>query len=428
MIDIAILGGGVSALALAANLKKDFLILEKQNKTGGLCSSIVEQGFTFDVAGPHILFSKNQNILNYMKSLLGENIIRKFRTSKILYKNKYVKYPFENGLSDLPKEDCFECIRDYLSNNFNKNPSNLAEWSYATFGKSISEKYLLPYNRKIWNCDPSSISLDWVSRIPKPPLEDVLKSAIGISTEGYLHQLYFSYPKTGGFQAITDALTEKVKNKLFLNEEVIKIEKIENGWNITTNKNIICAKNIVSTIPIHKLINILHSSPKEAIELSNKLRFNGLINVLIGLSYDHKISYPTIYVPDPTVDFHRLTIPSNFSENNTPNGQSSIMVEITANNEDDIWKLSDKDILNKITNDLERLNIIEADKVIYSKVIKITYAYPVCDLNYKENVEKIRNLIENTGIHLLGRFGNFEYINSDVCVEQAFALAEKLNG
>ena len=64
-----------------------------------------------------------------------------------------------------------------------------------------------------------------VDRIPKPPPEDIINSAKGESKEGYLHQLYFHYPKKGGFQSIVNGLYEKidVKPKLYLNNSVEKI-------------------------------------------------------------------------------------------------------------------------------------------------------------------------------------------------------------
>ncbi len=111
---IGVLGGGVSGLSLVANLKKPAEVLEKDAVCGGLCSSVIEDGYTFDAAGPHILFSKNKEVLDYMVGVLGDNVDKKRRENKIWFKGHLVKYPFENGLSDLPKEDCYECIRDYL--------------------------------------------------------------------------------------------------------------------------------------------------------------------------------------------------------------------------------------------------------------------------------------------------------------------------
>ena len=70
----------------------------------------------------------------------------------------------------------------------------------STFGRSIAEKYFLPYNRKIWKTEPREMGLEWVGRVPKPPMEDVVKSALGIETEGYTHQLHFRYPLAWRFR------------------------------------------------------------------------------------------------------------------------------------------------------------------------------------------------------------------------------------
>ena len=97
---------------------------------------------------------------------------------------------------------------DYLKND-SPEPANLEEWGYHAFGRSISEKYFLPYNRKIWKTEPREMGLDWVGRVPKPPVEDVVKSALGIETEGYTHQLHFRYPLRGGFEALVTRIDRR---------------------------------------------------------------------------------------------------------------------------------------------------------------------------------------------------------------------------
>src|ERR1039457_4031401 len=59
-------------------------------------------------------------IFDYMLSLLGGNVHRGRRNNKILYRGRYVKYPFENGLYDLEPQDRFECLYHYI---FNKHPA-----------------------------------------------------------------------------------------------------------------------------------------------------------------------------------------------------------------------------------------------------------------------------------------------------------------
>ena len=66
---IAILGAGISGSALARLLAKDghqVVVLEKSDRAGGLCKSQIVDGFTFDEAGGHIMFSKNQDVMKWM--------------------------------------------------------------------------------------------------------------------------------------------------------------------------------------------------------------------------------------------------------------------------------------------------------------------------------------------------------------------------
>src|SRR5438445_12227264 len=82
---------------------------------------------------------------------------------------------------------------------------------YQRFGKGITESYLLPYNEKIWKTPAAEMGVDWVDgRVPDPPLEDVIKSSLGIPTEGYTHQLNFLYPREGGVESLVRGLLPKV--------------------------------------------------------------------------------------------------------------------------------------------------------------------------------------------------------------------------
>ena len=262
--EVGILGGGISGVALAAHLGPDVDVLEKSDRIGGLCATIVENGFTFDAAGPHIMFSKNKEVLQLMIDVLGANVHQNRRENRIYFKGSLVKYPFENDLSSLPKEDNFECIYNYIANpRANESPiTNLAQWSYATFGSGISEKYFIPYNEKIWNYDATKIGTEFVERIPKPPMEDVLRSSIGISTEGYLHQLYYSYPTHGGFEAIVKAFAAKVPGTIETQWPVALVERDGEGWRVVSASGEERRYGtLVSTLPIHELLKVWKGAP-----------------------------------------------------------------------------------------------------------------------------------------------------------------------
>ena len=120
----------------------------------------------------------------------------------------FVKYPIENDLAGLPTELRNRCLLDFLFNEhagLGPNPANLDEWFLGNFGQGLTDHYFRPYNEKTWNVPLAELSMAWAERIPQPPTEDVVKGALGISTEGYLHQLHYHYPSTGGYEALTTA-------------------------------------------------------------------------------------------------------------------------------------------------------------------------------------------------------------------------------
>ena len=75
---IGVLGGGLAGLVVASRSRHDCEVLELEASSGGHCRSLVEDGYTFDEGGPHILFSRNKEILDLLKAQLGANVAERF--------------------------------------------------------------------------------------------------------------------------------------------------------------------------------------------------------------------------------------------------------------------------------------------------------------------------------------------------------------
>ena len=96
MKNIGILGGGISSLAYSYFLGKKTTIIEKESSLGGLCRSFDDNdGVSWDI-GPHITFSKNKEILDFITSLAPMNKLK--RSNRVFHDGRFVKYPFENDL------------------------------------------------------------------------------------------------------------------------------------------------------------------------------------------------------------------------------------------------------------------------------------------------------------------------------------------
>jgi len=435
-MEIGILGGGLAGLSLGYFLNQrgyDFVILEKEKETGGLCRSLYISGYTFDYGGSHIIFSKDKEILGFMVSLLGENKVRNRRNTKILYKGRFVKYPFENGLGDLPKEDVFECLYFFIDNLIKREkgliekPKNFLEWCYYTFGKGIAEKYLIPYNKKIWKYPLEKISLEWVERVPNPPIEDVIKSALGIETEGYLHQLYFYYPRTGGIQSLIRSLESPIKDKVITDFSISRIRKINNKrWIIESNNGVkVEVDKIISTIPIFDLANAYQEVPSSVRESIYNLKYNSIITVMIGLDIDKINDFSWLYIPQDDVLPHRVSFPSNYSDMTAPRGKSSVMAEITTHEGSKIWRLNDDKLIKRTVDDLTRVGIFDKEYFEFGVVRRMKYAYVINDLNYRKNSEIFRGYFEKEGIGLVGRFSEFKYLNMDATIKSALDFVKK---
>jgi protoporphyrinogen oxidase len=199
------------------------------------------------------------------------------------------------------------------------------------------------------------------------------------------------------------------------------------GWRVTSaSGEDRWYKQLVSTIPIHELLKVWPEAPAHTRETAAKLRYNSLVNICIGSSTDPGHNYTALYVPDPEIVFHRLSFPKAFGELCVPPGGSSIMAEITTNEGDGIWEMSDEDLIDRAIDDVAKIGFVDRENIIYKRVVRFLYGYPVYDLEYRRNVTEMRESVATTGLRLLGRFAQFDYINSDVCIERALALANEL--
>ena len=408
----------------------DFEILEKENDCGGLMRTLKEDGFIFDCSGSHIIFSKDKEVLDFILNVLGDNKVLDRRNSKILYKGCYVKYPFENNLSILPKEENFECLHYFFQNLLDKEqgkvntPNNLKEWCYYTFGKGIAEKYLIPYNEKIWKFPSEKTNLKWVERIPNPPVEDIIKSSIGIETEGYLHQLNFYYPIIDGIQAIIKNTEQKIRSHISSGFNVKKVVKEDNQWIVSDGRNEKKYDTLVSTIPIQHLMKAM-DIPAEVKEAVKGLKYNSLITVMLGLASPKVNNLTWLYIPEKESLSHRVSFPSNYGPFVAPKGKSSVLAEITCTLESDVWRLKDEAIIHRVIDDLHSSKIIDKHSICFTKVIRSEYAYVINDLAYEKNIQVVRDYSDKMGIALLGRFAEFEYLNMDACIRHCIDYVNK---
>ncbi len=421
---LGILGGGLSGLSLAYFYGDDCEVLEKEAVCGGLCRTIKKNGYSYDYGG-HIIFSRDKQILNFMVDILGENRAFYRRNNAISYKGRLVKYPFENNLATLPKEDLFDCLYHFLTRDC-PEPKNLKEWFYYRFGKGIAERYLIPINEKLWNMGTEKIGLEWVNgRVPEPTIEEIIKSAIGIETEGYTHQLNFYYPRQGGIEGLIHAIEAKVRSveRDFCVKRVAKRGK---QWIVSDETREKSYDRLVSTIPVIDLIDALEDVPDKVCKAAKGLRYNSLVCVMIGFKSRKRLEKFAVYFPQKELKFHRACFYVFFGNGYVPAGRSSVVAEITVNGNDGEYEMSDEELIEHVITGLDREGFLKKEDVCETDISRRKYAYVVNDLDYAENVEIVREFADEIGIILCGRFSEWKYLNMDDCIRHAMGIALSL--
>lgn len=434
---IAILGAGISGLSLARFLieggvsKEDLHLLEAAPVAGGLCLSKTVDGFTYDVAGGHILYSKDAEAMQWMKDCAGgdEAFVRRDRNTRIRFEDRWVHYPFENGIGDLPQQANFECIQGYVqawhqrTMDGSSAPKDFKAWIRWRFGDGIADHFMDPYNEKVWKRDLGFITSDWVAgRVPDAPVDDVLRAAIGMRTEGYTHQAIFYYPKEGGFQGITDGMAASLASQIRLNTRVEDVVKSGSSWRVNGEEFDL----VVYTLPLTYAPDIIDGVPSDVAKAMRELEFNSLVSYLVALDRPEHPDLSWIYLPQKAQGpANRVTYMSNYSPGNAPEGRTSFLVEVTTPG---AQPYPGPELEREVMDGLYHSGILTKDEVLFTDRSEVKHAYMVFDHDYALKRTTSLDWLGGQGLYPIGRFGRFDYDNSDQCVIKTRALSQELLG
>ena len=434
-MQIAILGAGVSGLALARTLverghsPEDITLFEARSEPGGLCRAKKVDGFVYDISGGHILFSKNTEVMQWMIDTAGgdEAFVKRDRNTKIRFEDRWVHYPFENGLGDLPDQAKFDCLQGYVKAWHERTmhetaaPTDFAGWIQWRFGDGIAKHFMDPYNEKIWKRPLSQVTSSWVAgRVPDAPVDDVLRSAIGIRTEGYTHQSIFYYPKKDGFQMITDGFASTLTARIRLNTPVESLTRHGEGWRVNGED----FDAVVNTVSMNKLPDLVEGMPDDVATAMRGLAFNSIQCFLLALNRPEHPNLSWIYLPHHEQGpVNRVTYLSNYSPGNAPEGKTSFLAEVTFPGN---TPSPGPELVDEVVAGMEHAGLLSKDEVMFTDRSECKYAYIVYDHDLDERRRISLAWCRDNGIEPLGRFGGYNYHNSDQCVIAARELADKL--
>jgi len=404
---ICIIGAGITGLTAGKLLSKnhEVTIYEKESNIGGIARTKSVKGITYHTVGGHCLNSKNKAVMDFIFDdiLTKENWHHVKRDAKINFHNQFVSYPIEFSIKEIAKFDedlAFNITKDFLSSK-DTETDNLADWFKEKFGETLAKEYFIPYNRKIWQMEPSKMSHSWIDgKLPLPNKKEFFKALVEDNEDTMPHSTFF-YPNSNNQNTFIEALGGGLN--IVTNFEVTSIEKVESKWIINDKYEY---DLVINTMPLNILPFVVKGTSDEIINEAKKLKYNKVTNILWKTK---SIKYTWSYYPSENTIFHRHIHIGNFFD---PKVNYTITEAMGEHSYDKMVEYGKKfDYL------IEPLDYNLSN-----------YAYVVYDQNHSEATNKIKDYLDEIGIHTIGRFGEWEYYNMDICMESAFKLVKKING
>lgn len=392
-----ILGAGPSGLSFAnrlrANGEQNFIILEKEQNAGGLCRSVEMDGAALDIGGGHFLDVRREEVLAFLFQFLPQSEWREYdRDSRILLGSKLVNHPLEANIWQLDIDEQVRYLSSIAKAGCNQNeskPVKFHEWIKWKLGEVIAEQYMIPYNTKMFGDGLETIGTYWLEKLPNVSFEETLRSCLERKPYGKqpAHQK-FLYPIKYGYGEVWNRMAYALGDNLRVNYEITKID-FENR--IVNDEY--QGEKIINTIPLCGVKNLC-GIPDILVEKIHKLVYTTVVIDYYQQDYGSEAQW--IYIPDLQKDYHRILVRKNFIQNSKG-----------------FWTECNQ----------EREN--EEKESYFTYVNK--YAYPVNTIDKPGNMNEILSWLNSKNVFGLGRWGEWEHYNSDVVVEKALYLADRLS-
>ena len=427
-----IIGAGPAGLTAAWELTKtnsEVLVLEKYSLVGGIARTEEYKGYRFDIGG-HRFFTMVPEVEELWHEWMQEDFVVRPRKSRILYRGKFFDYPLRvfNALSGLGIVESVRIVISYaIAQLFPyKEEESFEQWVVNRFGKRLYEIFFKTYTEKVWGIKCTDIRAEWAAqRIKGLTLPAAIKNALFPPRGEVIKTLIkeFHYPVLGPgmmWEKVTD-LVRKSGGNVQLGSEVVRIVRNGETINGVEIKDVdglayIEGTDFFSTMPLNELIlRIEPAPPDEVIAAANGLRYRDFLTVVLILDIKDVFDDNWVYIHSPDVKVGRIQNFKNWSSEMVPDDSTtSLGLEYFCNEGDGLWNMSDADLLELGTIEIERIGLASETNVLDGVVVRQQKAYPVYDAVYGPLLATVQDWVAGlSNFHTIGRNGLHKYNNQD---------------
>jgi protoporphyrinogen oxidase len=408
-----IVGAGITGLATAAFLRdKSYLVLEGDREIGGYCKTIKRDGFVWDYSG-HFFHFKHPEIESWLRArMVGQEVRVIQKRAFVSYAGRLVDFPFQKNIHQLPQDEFIDCLHDLYfartsASAADAREANFKEMLYGRFGRSIAEKFLIPYNEKLYACDLSLLDKDAMGRFfPHADLDEVVRNMRTPDNSSY--NSTFSYPAGGAIEYVKALASEVRPGGISLDEPLVAIDLARRI--ARTTKREIQYEHLVSSSPFPKLVKMTGLEHDEAAFTWNKV-------LVFNLGFDRKgpRGVHWIYYPNRARSFYRVGFYDNIFESD----RLSVYVELGYARGAPV----DIDAARaRVLADLRAEGVIDDHKLVAEHSVVMDPAYVHITGASMAEHRRLSTLLKANGVYPAGRYGRWTYCSIEDNIVEAKGL------
>lgn len=427
--DTIIIGAGLTGLTCAHYLAKknrDFLVVDKQTKVGGVIGSVQENGFLYET-GPNTGVVSHPEVADLFDELKEhitfENADEKSEKRYVLKDGKWVALPsgLIGGITTplFSWHDKFRLLGEpFRAPGTNPNES-LADLVKRRMGESFLNYAVDPFILGIYAGDPAQLVTKYA--LPKLyNLEQEYGSFIGGTIKKKRKENDPESKKAtrkifsvvGGLENLVTALqTSSGTDKYLLGIQNIVVEKSANGYLLkgTTHDGVeikIEAKNIVSTVGAYTLRNLFPFFEDKHLSMIENLHYTRVIEVAVGFKKWAGMpldAFGALIPHREKRDILGIMFMSSLFEERAPNDGALMTIFIGGVRRQELCDLDDNGVKELLERELKDLLELEEFNPDLFKIMRHTHAIPQYGEDSETRYESIEALQkEYSGLILAG--------------------------
>jgi protoporphyrinogen oxidase len=424
-VDVLVVGAGVSGLGFANWIRAEadargapppsLLIVEAAAEPGGYCRTVLRDGFVWDYSG-HFFHFAHPEIEAWLRERMPADEVRTVqRRAKVRFHGRDVDAPFQAHIHQLPQPDFIECLVDLHAASRAAPPApprTFKEMVIQQLGPAIAERFVLPYNQKLYTCDLDELVPEAMGRFfPRVDLDAAI-AAMRREQRRDDYNATFTYPRGGAVEYVRALLRDLPPSLLACGERLLSVDR--ELAVATTSRRRIRYRRLVSSIPLPQLAKACGLQAPGSVFSANKV-------VVYNLGFDRKGAQDVhwMYFPDPSRLFYRVGWYDNIHDAD----RMSLYVEIAAPRDAPI----DRDrVLERVLAELRVERIIEKQQLVSWHHVELDPAYVHLTPRAVQATAELRAELTRSGIHSVGRYGGWTYGSIEDNLVETRALAAAL--